>query len=215
MVDGLWLVEGGQVSGGSILKWLVEDVLGTTDYESLERQAAKKPVGSSGILVLDFWMGSRTPYKDPHLRGSILGLRLSHDAAELYRALLESIAYGTRNVLRTFEEGGIAPTDIRVCGGLAQNHLWLQMLSDTLGLPVRAMTAQNPTLTAGALCAATAAGHYANWSEAGEVFVERGWFLEPNAASHEKYSVGFERYRRSVELLTPLLHELDAPADTI
>lgn len=210
LVDGLWLVEGGQVSGGSILKWLVEDVLGTRDYQSLEEQAARKPVGSSGLLVLDFWMGSRTPYKDPHLRGAILGLRLSHDPAELYRALLESIAYGTRNVLRTFAEGGVAPTDIRVCGGLAQNRLWLQMLSDTLGLPVRVMTARNPTLTAGALCAATAAGHYSNWAEAGESFVEKGWLVEPDDSSHEKHLVGFERYRRSVELLTPLLHELDS-----
>ncbi|WP_275428413.1 FGGY-family carbohydrate kinase, partial [Enterobacter cloacae] len=78
LVDGLWLVEAGQVSAGSILNWFSSTIFGLDEqgHRDLIRQASVVSAQDSGLLTLDYWMGNRTPYRDADLRGAILGLSL-------------------------------------------------------------------------------------------------------------------------------------------
>ncbi|MDP1044946.1 FGGY-family carbohydrate kinase, partial [Klebsiella pneumoniae] len=86
LLDGQWLMEGGQVSAGSILNWLAQKMFGLDDagHQQLIRKAAALQPGSTGLLVLDYWMGNRTPYRSPDMRGAIMGLSLNHDRHDLY-----------------------------------------------------------------------------------------------------------------------------------
>src|SRR5258708_6793873 len=126
VVPGQYVVEGGQVSTGSIVKWfrdnfcggLLEEanMLGLGLYELLDKRAENLPVGSDGLLVLDHWQGNRTPYTDSEARGMIWGLTLKHDATHIYRAIMEGICYGTELIFRTLRQYGFEPQQIVACG---------------------------------------------------------------------------------------------------
>ncbi len=151
-----WLIEGGQVSAGSALTWLAERMLGyhRDRVHLLVAEAQAMGPLDHGLLVLDNFMGNRTPLRDPRLRGAVLGLQLGTTPAQLYRATVESVAYGTRQVLESFASVGIDTTGVVVSGGIRHNPLWMQLTADVLGRPVLFSGGENLTLLA---CAAIAA----------------------------------------------------------
>ncbi len=73
-------------------------------YQHLAEEAGRVPAGSEGLVVLDFWQGNRTPFRDPNLSGAIWELRLHHARGHVYRAILEAVGYGTKNVLKIFRD---------------------------------------------------------------------------------------------------------------
>ena len=109
LVDDHWLVEAGQVSAGSVLSWFSNDMfaLDRPGAARLPREAGALPVGGTGLLTLDYFMGNRTPYRDPLLRGAVIGLSLGHDRAALYRSAVEGVALASANVLRRMGELGV------------------------------------------------------------------------------------------------------------
>jgi ribulose kinase len=210
LLDGYWLIEGGQVSGGSILSWLAEKIFGLspTGHEALIQEAARVPPCSSGLLTLDYWMGNRTPYRDANLRGAILGLSLFHDRASMYRSAVESIALGTKNVVDSFENQGIPITHAVVAGGIRNNELWLETLVDVLGRPVHLTVETNLSILAGAIAGTVALGIYPTLEKASKTIVRYDKVLEPNAERHEIFAEALELYRRATDVLTPILHQL-------
>lgn len=210
LLDGLWLVEGGQVSAGAILRWLTR-MVGAEDadaHERLTHQAAEVPPGSSGLLVLDFWQGNRTPYRDARLRGAVLGLSLAHGAPEIYRACVEALSYGTANVLASFEEAGMEVGALTLAGGIRHNPLWLQTTADVLQRSVHLTGAENATLRAGAVAVAVAVGESADLRSAAQHFAVEGTTIEPREQVAVAYQEGFARYRRAVDATRDSLHDL-------
>lgn len=110
LTPGLRMIEGGQVSAGSILQWLSNTIFGLDDagVRSLCAAADAIEPDSTGLLALDYWMGNRTPYRDARLRGAFLGLSLSHDRASIYRAAVTAVALGAANVVFDLEKQGVA-----------------------------------------------------------------------------------------------------------
>src|SRR5699024_498249 len=109
LIDNYWLLEGGQLSAGSIISWFLrEHYEDRTDidkvFDELNHRASLIEIGSEGLLTLDHWQGNRTPYRDPHAKGAIIGLTLAHDKYHIYRSILESIALGTTNVIKTMQD---------------------------------------------------------------------------------------------------------------
>ncbi len=125
LVDGHWLVEAGQVSAGSVLSWFSREIfaLDGTAHDALCEAAARIPVGGSGLLALDYFMGNRTPYRDPHLRGAVLGLSLGHDRAALYHAAVEGVALASANVLKRMDELDVPCRRIVTSGGYSRIRL--------------------------------------------------------------------------------------------
>ena len=128
LVDDHWLVEAGQVSAGSVLSWFAKDMFALDDagVAALREAAEALPVGGTGLLTLDYFMGNRTPYRDPLLRGAVLGLSLGHDRAALYRSAVEGVALASANVLKRMGELGVSCRRIVSAGGYAKNRLWLR-----------------------------------------------------------------------------------------
>ena len=83
--------------------------------------------------MLPYFSGERTPIHDPHAKGVIFGLDLTHSRGDLYRAVLEGIAYGTRHVFETYREAGQEPRTIFAVGGGTKNPVWAQATSDMSG----------------------------------------------------------------------------------
>ncbi|MFI9508277.1 FGGY-family carbohydrate kinase [Nocardia sp. NPDC052566] len=130
---GSYTVAAGMATSGAVTEWLRKLVGG--DFSELLTEAAEVPPGSRGLLLLPYFAGERTPLFDPHARGIVAGLTLAHGRAELYRAVLEGIAYGVRHNLETMAQaGGPAPRLVAVGGG-TKGGLWTRIVSDVTGLP--------------------------------------------------------------------------------
>jgi len=165
IVPGLFGYEAGQASVGDIFQWFVRTAvparLGTDEavFQTLEEQAGQLQPGEAGILALDWWNGCRTPLVDADLSGLLVGLTVTTEPHEIYRALLESTAFGTRRVIETIEAGGIPVHEVIACGGLAErNVLLLQVMADITGREMRTAPVQHASAVGAAIYAAAAAG---------------------------------------------------------
>ena len=173
VVPGLWGYEAGQAGVGDSFAWFVERLAprGWT-HERLEREAAKLAPGQNGLLALDWWNGSRF-LVDADLSGVLFGLKLSTEPHEIYRALIESTAYGTRHIIEAFTEKGIAIDEVVACGGLAQkNNLLLQIYADVTGRTLKVAAAEQASALGAAIHAAVAAGVYKDLSAAARKMTE-------------------------------------------
>ncbi|MGR3503375.1 FGGY-family carbohydrate kinase [Pseudaestuariivita sp.] len=139
-----WLFEGehasmaGLATSGTLTHWfrdqLARDLDPAEAFPVLAAEAMDSPPGANGLLMLPYFSGERTPIHDPQAKGAFFGLNLTHTRGDMYRALIEGIAHGTRHVTDTFAEVGQAPSRLRAVGGGTQNALWLQATSDISGI---------------------------------------------------------------------------------
>lgn len=139
-----WLFEGehasmaGLATSGTLTHWFRDQFAKDVDPENafaiLAEEAQLAPAGANGLLMLPYFSGERTPIHDVHAKGAIFGLNLTHTRGDIYRALIEGIAHGTRHVTDTFAEVGQIPTRLLAVGGGTKNTLWLQATSDVTGL---------------------------------------------------------------------------------
>lgn len=170
IVPGLYGYEAGQSAVGDIFEWYVEEALpayvkeaaereGLNVHQWLEREAAAYKPGQTGLLALDWWNGNRSVLVDTDLTGLILGMTLLTKPQEIYRALLEATAFGTRKIVDAFHSNGVSVEALYACGGLPQkNKLLMQIYADVTNREIFvADSKQTPALGA-AMFAAVAAG---------------------------------------------------------
>lgn len=186
LTPGRWLAEGGQLSAGSALTWVAEKMLGfdRTALPTLIGSVSEREPGSGGLIVLDDFMGNRTPFRDASMRGGILGLTLGSTGEDIYQAAVESVAFGTKQVVDSFERAGIAVSDLYFSGGIGHNAFWLQTTADVIGYPIYSITSDNMTLIATGATAAVGAGAFSSFDEAQEVFRPNVRIVEPRAHAH-------------------------------
>jgi L-ribulokinase len=171
VVPGLWGYEAGQSAVGDIFAWFFEHGVPedvhreakrrkTTFAEVLERRAARLCPGESGLVALDWWNGNRSILVDVDLTGALLGMTLATRPEEIYRALIEATAFGTRQIVEAFESKGIAVKTLYACGGLPEkNKLLMQIYADATGREIKiARPLQTCSALGSAMHGAVAAG---------------------------------------------------------
>ena len=200
VVPGLWGYEAGQSGVGDIFAWFTE--IAKTPHDVLEADAAKLRPGESGLLALDWWNGNRSVLVNADLSGLLLGMTLATGPAEVYRALIEATAFGTRLIVEAFEASGVAVDSIIACGGLPErNTLLLQVYADVLRRPVTvAASTQAPALGA-AMFAAVAGGVYSSIAEASGCMTRPAQkTVAPDAEAGRVYDQLFAEYVRLHDL---------------
>jgi L-ribulokinase len=215
ILPGLYGYEAGQVAVGDMLGWFVRRLAppGST-HEALERQAASLKPGETGLVALDWWNGNRTILADADLTGVICGLTLHSTSEHIYRALLESIAFGNRRIVENFVEHGLALDQIVACGGVAiASPLLMQLFADISGLPVHIPDSSEVPARGAAMFGAVAGGAFADI--AGAVASARpatAHTYTPNADAKRVYDRVYDVYRGLHDLLgrshVELLHGL-------
>jgi L-ribulokinase len=155
---GLWGYEAGQSAVGDIFAWFTR-LTGRT-HEELTAEAATQSVGQHGLIALDWLGGNRSVLVDASLSGVIAGLTLATRPADIYRALLESTAYGTRMIMDTFTASGVPVTELVVAGGLVKNDLLMHIYADVTRRPLSVITSDQAPALGSAMHAAVAAGAY-------------------------------------------------------
>lgn len=216
IVPGLQMVEGGQTSTGSIVNWFKNQLCGTVKiqaekegcsvYDILNREAEKLPVGAEGIVALDFFQGNRTPYVDPDVRGMFYGLSLGHTPAHMYRAIIESICYGTEAILEVFRNAGFSPKEMVVSGGAVKSRFWLQTHADVCNVPVAVPECTEGPCLGSAILGAVAGGCYPDIDTAAEAMTRIAYRVEPDLKRHEEYRFYFERYKEIYALGKDWMH---------
>lgn len=132
LFPGYALIESGQVSASSLSLWYrsLFGIEGAGTFETLRSEAVKAGPGAEGLRALDHFAGNRTPYKDPLSSGLFFGLRLHHRREHIYRALLESVACGTRLIIENNEKQIGKIKRFVACGGVTQDEIWMQIIAD-------------------------------------------------------------------------------------
>ncbi|MFG1646593.1 ribulokinase [Amycolatopsis sp. NPDC049252] len=194
IVAGLWGYEAGQSGVGDIFGWFAER-FAHESHDQLTRLAARQEIGEHGLVALDWHSGNRSVLVDHDLSGVIVGQTLATRAEDVYRALLEATAFGTRKIVETFTEAGIPVTELIVAGGLTKNALLMQIYADVTNLPLSVVgSAQAPALGS-AIHAAVAAGAYPDIrAAAGEMGSARSAVYEPVPAHVTAYDELYAEY---------------------
>ena len=208
IVDGLVAYEAGQSAFGDMFAWFADNMLhdsvrreaemaGVPVLDHLSEKAARLAVGEGGVCVLDWWNGNRTPYMDPNLSGTIVGLTLSTRPEHIYRGMLEACAFGTRAIVDLMTDGGIEIDSVVASGGIpAKNPLMMQIMADVLGLPVKISSSTEAGAKGCAIMASVAAGDYPSIIEASAAMADPCRVIyAPNMENHEKYKELYSIYR--------------------
>ena len=170
ILPGLFGFEAGQSCVGDHFAWFVENCVpvqyqaeaqkvGLNLHQYLEKKAAALKPGESGLLALDWWNGNRSVLVDVDLTGLLLGATLATKAEEIYRALIEATAYGTRIIIETFEQSGVAVRELVAAGGLPErNKLLMQIFADVTGREIKVVGTPQAGSLGSAMHGAVAAG---------------------------------------------------------
>jgi L-ribulokinase len=210
ILPGLYGYEAGQPAVGDMLSWYIGALLTTGNgeqsqrYEALERAAGELAPGATGLVALNWWNGNRSILADAGLSGVIMGLTLATTPAEIYRALLESIAFAARRIIDNFVDHGMAVEQLVACGGIAEKSpVLMQLLADITGRPVHVPSSgQIPARGAamfGAVAAGTSGLHSDGFDDIGDAVkrlrpaIARSYAPDPLAT--ETYESVYEIYR--------------------
>jgi L-ribulokinase len=170
VVPGLYGYEAGQSAVGDIFAWFIEEAVppryrerararGVSVHDILEEDAAALRPGESGLLALDWWNGNRSVLVDVDLTGLLLGATLATTAEEIYRALIEATAYGTRIIIESFERSGVAVRELVAAGGLPERiKLLMQIYADVTGREIKVCGTSQAGALGSAMFGAVAAG---------------------------------------------------------
>ena len=206
IVSGLYGYEAGQSGVGDIFAWYVKNQVpgsyyeaaaaaGLSIHEHLTNLAEDQAVGGHGLVALDWHSGNRSVLVDHELSGVVVGTTLTTRPEEIYRALLESTAFGTRKIIETFNASGVPVTEFIVAGGLVKNGFLMQTYSDVLRMPVSTIASEQGPALGSAIHAAVAAGAYPDVLAAGTAMgkVNRAVYT-PNADAADAYDRLFAEY---------------------
>jgi L-ribulokinase len=213
IVPGYFGYEAGQSALGDVFAWFTRHAVppayheaasarGIDVHDVLAEQAAELRPGESGLLALDWWNGNRSVLVDADLRGLLVGMTLATRAPEIYRALIEATAFGTRVIVEAFEQAGLPVDSIVACGGLPErNPLLMQIFADVTGREIAvAASSQAPALGA-AISAAVAAGRFGSLAEASRAMAHlSGRTYVPRIEHRATYDVLYREYLRLHDL---------------
>ena len=212
ILPGLFGYEAGQSGVGDVFAWFVDNLVPAEYFEQadregldvhtvLEREAAKLAPGQSGLVALDWMNGNRSVLVDVDLSGMILGATLATRAPEVYRALIEATAFGTRMIIESFEASGVPVNNLVACGGLPdKNKLLMQIYADVTGREISiAASTQTPALGSSmwaAVAAGAASGGYDTIEDATAAMARlRDEHYSPDPAAAAVYDELYAEYR--------------------
>ena len=211
IIPGCWGYEAGQSAVGDIFAWFFRAAVPASAADAaraagqqlpdwLEAQARRLQPGDSGLLALDWWNGNRSILVNHHLSGLLLGCTLQTEPAEIYRALLESTAYGTLAIIEAMEKASVPVRELVACGGLPnRNPLLMQIYADVTGREIHIAASEQTCALGAAMHAAVAAGEarggYANIRQAARAMARlRPQPYRPDAAAHVVYRQLYGEY---------------------
>lgn len=208
VVPERWLLQGGTVGGGGVLRWLGEQLFpdgGSGRFREMDTLAESVPAGSEGVLFLPYMAGERSPIWDADAKGVFYGLDFRKGRGHMIRACLEGVAYSLRHNLKTAAEAGAVVNRLRAMGGAANSRLWTQIKADVTGVPIDVPSSDTATTLGAAMLAGVAVGVWSGFDEAVAQTVRIQCGHEPNPEKANVHNDGFRAYRELYLRLKPMM----------
>jgi xylulokinase len=202
VVPGLWYPGTGTASCANSYRWY-RDTLGKAPYEEMNADAETICPGCDGLLFHPYLNGELTPYNDPQLRGSYIGISAMHTTAHFTRATMEGVAFSLRDCMDTLYALGVKPGRVRVIGGGAKGQLWRQIVADVLGMELEKVKVDDSSFGS-AMLAAVGIGWFESYAAAAEHWVKVASVTVPNPANRAIYDRIFAKYKVVQAALAPL-----------
>ena len=203
----LTTIEAGLAAMGDLFDWFINNSLperylkqaekqGLNAHQYLRSLAEKQKIGEHGLIALDWWNGSRSITLNNDLSGMIIGLSLSSKPEDIYRALLESTAFGIRRIFDCFLSQNVKINRICATGGIAsKDPLLMQICASVLNMPIESLASSQATALGSAIYGAVASGAYSSVKSASESMkrpVERIYY--PSESEHIAYEKIYSQY---------------------
>lgn len=217
MEPGAYAFLGGMSTSGSLTRWFrdqfgqpemqAEKIGGVNAYAALAELATTSPPGAKGLVALPYFEGERTPIHDPKAKGVLFGLTLKHTRADVYRAILESVAYGICHNVEGMRREGVEPQRILAVGGGTKNLPWLQIVSDVAGITMMVPKQQIGASYGDAFMAGVGVGVFDDLTEVTQ-WVEMKHEIHPDAERQQEYKLNYRIFRALYEQTKGLMHQL-------
>ena len=205
VAKGLWYPGTATKAAASSYRWY-RDTFGG-DYKELDDGAKDIAIGSDGLVFHPYLNGELTPYADPMLCGSFVGVRATHTKAHFTRAVLEGVSLSLLDSKRYLDQLGISYDSVAtLIGGGAKGKLWSGITADVLGIPLK-ITESSDSSLGSAMLAGIAVGVFKDAKTAADLCVKVKDIVYPNKDNTEKYSVIFDEYKRIHDALAPIYKE--------
>jgi xylulokinase len=217
VVAGSWLLQGGTVAGSASLAWLARvvgeaerraaDASGSGEYEEVSALAATAAIGSGGLVFLPYLSGERSPLWDADARGAFVGLTLATGRAELYRAVMEGVAFALRHNLEVAASAGAEAAELLAIGGATRSPTWMQIKADITRRPVAVAAGDVATPLGAAMLAAFGTGEADIPTLVGR-WVRRGPTYIPDTTAADAYDTLYRTYAGLYPALAKSMHDL-------
>jgi L-ribulokinase len=210
VLPGYYAYESGQAAVGDIFAWVTKlglpeeyykesKELNISIHELLLRKSVDQKVGQHGLLALDWLNGNRSVLMNSDLSGVLVGLTLNTKPEDIYRAMIEATAFGTRVIIESFERNGIKVEEIYACGGLVSNSMLLQIYSDITGKTIKVAASAQTTALGAAILGVMAAGPECEGFSAiknviAKMTMSPQSVYQSNQENHRRYKKLYEKY---------------------
>jgi xylulokinase len=204
-------------AAGSLTRWFLEEfgqpekqaesAGGPNAYAALAELVGESRAGANGLVVLPYFEGERTPLHDPKAKGLAFGLSLKHTRADLYRAILESVAYGIRHNIEGMKEEGVAAKRILAVGGGTKNLPWMQIVSDIAGIALNIPEQQIGASYGDAFMAGLGVGVFDDYQDIKQ-WVKMKHVIRPQTTHEDQYQFNYQLYLDLYRENRSLMHRL-------
>ena len=206
--DGGWHLMGCMLSAASCNKWLLEDILGTSDHAAEQAPITEEKLGENHVFFLPYLMGERSPINDTNARGTFIGMTMDTTRADLVQAVLEGVAFAIRDSFDVARSLGISIPASNICGGGAKSPLWRKIFANVLGTELHCLKSEQGPGMGGAMLAMVACGEYPDVQSVCDALVEVAQVVEPVPELTAKYEARYQQFKKiypAVKALFPAI----------
>ena len=214
-----YTIQGGTSTSGSITRWFRDQFAhlemaaqksgGVNAYVALANLLEESPPGAKGLVLLPYFEGERTPIYDSEAKGVLFGLTLRHTRADIYRAILEGVAFGIRHIIDTLKEEGATPRRIIGVAGGTKNRGWMQIVSNVANIEMLIPEKESSAPYGDAFMAGVGAGFFNTLSENNR-WMGKATIIRPNPEMHKSYEPYYRVFRALYGQTKNLMHEINS-----
>ncbi|MBO5079048.1 MAG: xylulokinase [Oscillospiraceae bacterium] len=206
--DGGWHLMGCMLSAASCNKWLLEDILGTTDHEAEQSAIKEDKLGENHVFFLPYLMGERSPINDTNARGTFVGMTMDTTRADMVQAVLEGVAFAIRDSVEVARSLGIVINRSRICGGGAKSALWKRIMANVLGCTLEVPVSEQGPGMGGAMLAMVACGEYETVKSCCDKLCAVAAAVEPEPELVARYEARYRQFKKIYPAMKTLFPEI-------
>jgi xylulokinase len=205
--NGKYHQMGVTLAAAASLKWWVEEVNRSEDFDGLLKEAEEAEIDDQ-VFFLPYLMGERTPHNDPYCRGTFIGMNMTHQRKHLTRAVLEGVAFSLRDTFEIMKTMGIGITRVCINGGGAKSKLWCSIISDVLNIQVVKLNSNEGPAYGAAILGAVGYGLFDTVESACSAFIKITETINPDAGRAALYDKKYEVYKEIYPATRELFQKL-------